>query len=83
MGAKVTGCTIHFADDDYDNGPIIVPAPRAGAGRRHARSALPNASSRKSAKHCPKPSLLYAEDRLKLEGRHVHIAPKLCTAAAV
>jgi len=23
-GAKVTGCTIHFADDEYDHGPIIM-----------------------------------------------------------
>ncbi len=23
-GAKVTGCTVHFADDTYDTGPIIV-----------------------------------------------------------
>ena len=23
-GAKVTGCTVHFADDSYDTGPIIV-----------------------------------------------------------
>jgi phosphoribosylglycinamide formyltransferase-1 len=23
-GVKLSGCTIHFADDEYDNGPIIV-----------------------------------------------------------
>ena len=23
-GAKVSGCTVHFADDTYDTGPIIV-----------------------------------------------------------
>lgn len=23
-GAKVTGCTVHFADDAYDHGPIII-----------------------------------------------------------
>lgn len=23
-GAKVTGCTVHFADDTYDTGPILV-----------------------------------------------------------
>ncbi len=23
-GAKVTGCTVHFADDTYDTGPIVV-----------------------------------------------------------
>ena len=23
-GVKVTGCTVHFADNDYDNGPIVL-----------------------------------------------------------
>ena len=23
-GAKVSGCTVHFADDTYDTGPILV-----------------------------------------------------------
>jgi phosphoribosylglycinamide formyltransferase-1 len=23
-GAKVTGCTVHFADDTYDTGPVVV-----------------------------------------------------------
>ncbi len=23
-GAKVTGATVHFADDEYDHGPIIL-----------------------------------------------------------
>ena len=32
-GVKVSGCTVHFADDQYDHGPIIFqgPCPRAGA----------------------------------------------------
>ena len=25
-GARVTGCTVHFADDTYDTGPILVQA---------------------------------------------------------
>jgi phosphoribosylglycinamide formyltransferase 1 len=23
-GVKVTGCTVHFVDDEYDHGPIVV-----------------------------------------------------------
>ena len=23
-GAKVSGCTVHFVDDEYDHGPIII-----------------------------------------------------------
>ena len=26
-GAKLTGCTIHFVDNQYDNGPIIWQQP--------------------------------------------------------
>ncbi len=26
-GAKITGCTVHFADDTYDTGPAIVQRP--------------------------------------------------------
>ena len=26
-GAKITGCTVHFADDTYDTGPVIVQRP--------------------------------------------------------
>ena len=39
MGVKISGCTIHFADDAYDNGPIILQRPVPGARRRHARDA--------------------------------------------
>ncbi|MCE9532411.1 MAG: phosphoribosylglycinamide formyltransferase, partial [Planctomycetes bacterium] len=28
-GAKVSGCTVHFADNQYDHGPIIVQRPVA------------------------------------------------------
>ncbi len=26
-GVKITGCTIHFADNEYDHGPIILQRP--------------------------------------------------------
>jgi phosphoribosylglycinamide formyltransferase 1 len=34
-GVKVSGCTVHFADNEYDH----LAARRAGAGRRHAGGA--------------------------------------------
>jgi phosphoribosylglycinamide formyltransferase-1 len=24
FGVKITGCTVHFADNEYDHGPIII-----------------------------------------------------------
>lgn len=74
-GAKVSGCTVHFADDTYDTGPIIlqraVPvletddaAALAARVFEQEREALPEAVA------------LFAAGRLKIEGRRVIIAPE-------
>lgn len=73
-GAKVSGCTVHFADDTYDTGPIIlqraVPvletddAPALAARVfEQEREALPAAIA------------LFAAGRLKIEGRRVIVSP--------
>jgi phosphoribosylglycinamide formyltransferase 1 len=75
-GAKVSGCTVHFADDQYDTGPIIVqrtvpvtfedtPETLAERVMEAEREAYPEAVR------------LLAEGRLSLEGRRVRIAPPL------
>ena len=72
VGAKVSGCTVHFADETYDTGPIIlqrtVPVldddtPETLAARvfRAECHALPEAIA------------LYAAGRLTLEGRRVRV----------
>jgi phosphoribosylglycinamide formyltransferase-1 len=72
VGAKVSGCTVHFADMTYDTGPIIlqrtVPVldsdtPETLAGRVFEAEcqALPEAIA------------LYAAGRLKVEGRRVRV----------
>lgn len=73
-GVKVTGCTVHFADATYDTGPIIlqktVPVqdddtPETIAARvfQLECQALPEAIA------------LYAEGRLRVEGRRVRVLP--------
>jgi formyltetrahydrofolate-dependent phosphoribosylglycinamide formyltransferase len=71
-GAKVSGCTIHFADDEYDHGPIIlqgaVPVldddtPETLAARVHQ---LEN-------ELYPEAIRLWAEGRLETVGRRVRI----------
>jgi phosphoribosylglycinamide formyltransferase-1 len=73
-GVKLSGCTVHFADDTYDTGPIIlqraVPVleddtPATLAARVFAAEceALPEAIT------------LYAQGRLRLEGRRVRVLP--------
>jgi phosphoribosylglycinamide formyltransferase-1 len=73
-GAKVSGCTVHFADDQYDHGPIIlqgtVPVldddtPETLAARIHA---IEN-------ELYPEAIRLWAEGRLEVRGRRVRIRP--------
>jgi len=73
-GARVSGCTVHFADDQYDHGPIIlqgtVPVldddtPDALAARVHA---VEN-------ELYPEAIRLWADGRLRIEGRRVRILP--------
>jgi formyltetrahydrofolate-dependent phosphoribosylglycinamide formyltransferase len=71
-GVRISGCTVHFADDQYDHGPIIlqgtVPVldddtPDTLAARVHAleRELYPEAVR------------LWTEGRLRVEGRRVRI----------
>jgi formyltetrahydrofolate-dependent phosphoribosylglycinamide formyltransferase len=73
-GAKVSGCTVHFADNEYDHGTIIlqraVPVldddtPETLAARIFAQE----------CEAYPEAIRLFAEGRLKIEGRRVRIMP--------
>ena len=75
MGAKVSGCTIHFADDDYDNGPIIVQRP-VQVLDDDTLDTLAARVFKEECKALPDAIMLYAEGRLKLEGRRVRVAPR-------
>jgi phosphoribosylglycinamide formyltransferase-1 len=74
-GVKISGCTIHFADDSYDTGPII--AQRAVPVLEN--DTIDTLSARVFTEECkalPEAISLYAEGRLKLDGRHVRVAPQ-------
>lgn len=71
-GVKVSGCTVHFADDEYDHGPIIlqgaVPVldsdtPETLAARVHQ---IEN-------ELYPEAIRLWAAGRLEIDGRRVRI----------
>lgn len=71
-GAKVSGCTVHFADNEYDHGPIIlqrtVPVLDDDTPETLAQRVF--------AAECeayPEVIRLYAEGRLHVEGRHVRV----------
>ncbi len=75
-GCKVSGCTVHFVDNAYDEGPIVlqrtVPA--------YAKDTPDELAARVFREECiayPEAIRLFAEGRLRIEGRTVHVdAPK-------
>jgi phosphoribosylglycinamide formyltransferase-1 len=72
MGVKVSGCTVHFADDTYDTGPII--AQRAvPVLEGDTVETLGTRVFNEECKALPDVISLYADGRLRQEGRHVRI----------
>ena len=71
-GAKVSGCTVHFVDEHYDTGPIIwqsvVPVEENDTAESLAARVL-------IAEHdaYPRAVALFAQGRLKIEGRIVRV----------
>jgi len=71
-GVKVSGCTVHFADEGVDSGPIIlqkaVPVKDDDTEDSLAARVL-----EEEHKIYPEAIKLYSEERLKIEGRRVMI----------
>ncbi|MEW6741925.1 MAG: phosphoribosylglycinamide formyltransferase [Planctomycetota bacterium] len=71
-GVKVSGCTVHFADEEYDHGPIIVQKTVAinDADDPHT------IADKVFALECeayPEAIRLFCEGRLVIEGRRVRV----------
>ncbi|MCX8072849.1 MAG: phosphoribosylglycinamide formyltransferase [Candidatus Binatia bacterium] len=73
-GVKVSGCTVHFADDEYDQGPIIFQecVPVLESDTPEILAARVQAVERRLY---PAAIRLWAEGRLGLRGRRVVILP--------
>ena len=74
-GVKVSGCTVHFVDNRYDHGPIIIQravpvldedTPEALRGRVFEQECIAY----------PEAINLFAEGRLVIEGRRVRTLPR-------
>jgi phosphoribosylglycinamide formyltransferase-1 len=71
-GCKVSGCTAHFVDNRYDEGPIILQRPVPA----YAEDTPDDLAARVFEQECiayPEAIRLFAEGRLRIEGRRVHI----------
>jgi phosphoribosylglycinamide formyltransferase 1 len=73
-GCKVSGATVHFADNEYDTGPIIAQrtVPVREDDDPHT---LADRVFEAELKAFPEAINLFAEGRLRVEGRRVVIAP--------
>ena len=71
-GAKITGVTVHFVNDEYDRGPVILQCavPVEEGDTAETLAARVQAAERELY---PKAIQLFAEGRLKLEGRRVRV----------
>ncbi len=72
-GVKVTGCTVHFADNQYDHGPIILQRTTPVLDDDTPESL----AARVFALECeayPEAIRLFAEKRLQVEGRRITLS---------
>lgn len=73
-GVKVSGCTVHFVDPGVDTGPIILQAAVA-VQDNDTEETLSNRILKKEHHIYSRAITLFFENRLKIAGRKVIIAP--------
>ena len=73
-GVKVSGCTVHFADDTYDTGPIILQRPVPVLEDDTAETLAARVFT-EECRALPEAIALYAAGRLRLEGPRVRVLP--------
>ena len=72
-GAKLTGCTVHFVDNEYDHGPIILQQTVPVL----PEDTLNSLAARVFETECriyPEAIQLFADGRLRVDGRRVIIS---------
>lgn len=72
-GSKIAGCTVHFVDEGMDTGPIIIQAAVA-VEPGDTEETLSARILEQEHRIYPDAIRLYAEGRLKIEGRVVRIS---------
>jgi len=74
-GAKLSGCTVHFADNEYDHGPVIVQRA-APVLDDDTPETLAARVFEAECEAYPEAIRLIAAGRVTLEGRRVRIRPE-------
>lgn len=83
-GARVSGCTVHFVDGGVDTGPIIIQAV-VPILDDDTEESLSERILEQEHRIYPRAIELFAQGRLRLDGRRVRIEPPLsfCSEALV
>jgi formyltetrahydrofolate-dependent phosphoribosylglycinamide formyltransferase len=79
-GVKVTGCTVHFVDDEYDHGPIVAQMAVLveDDDTPHSLAERVQNAERRLFPACIR---LFAEGRLRIDGQRVRVLPAAPAAA--
>jgi formyltetrahydrofolate-dependent phosphoribosylglycinamide formyltransferase len=72
-GAKVSGCTVHFCDSQYDHGPIILQRTVPVLDDDTPDSLAARVFEQECEAY-PEAIRLFAEGRLRIEGRRVRVS---------
>lgn len=73
-GVKIAGCTTHFVDTEMDHGPIILQAA-VMVKESDTEEELKKRILEVEHQILPRTIQLFAENRLQITGRRVHIQP--------
>lgn len=71
-GAKISGCTVHFIDEEVDHGPIIMQAA-VPVDEDDTEDTLAKKILEKEHKIYPKAVKMFAQGKLRIDGRRVII----------
>lgn len=71
-GAKVSGCTVHFVDNQYDHGPIIIQRTVPVLDDDTAETLAARVFEQECEAY-PEAIQLFADNRLRVQGRRVRI----------
>jgi formyltetrahydrofolate-dependent phosphoribosylglycinamide formyltransferase len=70
-GAKISGCTVHFADNEYDHGPIVLQRT-VPVLDDDTPDTLAERVFQQECEAFPEAIRLFAEGKLRVEGRRVY-----------
>ena len=80
-GVKISGCTVHFVEEQVDSGPVIIQAAvPVNAGE--SEDALMNRIHAMEHRIYPQAVQWLAQGRVSVRGRQVHLAPGAARPAA-